>query len=131
MVVLESSFLIDMLRGEKRAVDMFHELEKKESAFFVAAPTVMELWAGTLRSKLPEKEKAGINMLLDTISGLPLDVKGAKRAAEIAFDLSKAGISIQNADIMIAGLVMEKGETLVTNDSDYTRIPGLKVMKYR
>jgi predicted nucleic acid-binding protein len=32
--------------------------------------------------------------------------------------------------VMTAGIALSRGETVVTADSDYARIPGLKVLKY-
>ena len=37
---------------------------------------------------------------------------------------------IETEDVMIAGITMANGETLVTKDADYARIAGLKVLKY-
>ncbi|MEK6838019.1 MAG: PIN domain-containing protein, partial [Nanoarchaeota archaeon] len=83
MAVLESSFLIDILRNYRSAVSLLDELERKGESMFVAAPSVMELWEGALKSKVSEKEKAKVDELLASMNVLSLDSLSAKRAAEI------------------------------------------------
>lgn len=130
MAVLETSFLVDILRNRNNALMILDELESKESSLFITSPTVMELWEGALRSYFSVKEKSKVDNLISSVSILYLDVNSAKRSAEIEFEVSKKGMPIEEMDAMIAGIAMEHGEILVTNDSDYTRIPGLKVLKY-
>ena len=50
MVLLETSFIIDLFQNEPSAVHVFNDIQRKESRIFVAAPTVMELWFGALQS---------------------------------------------------------------------------------
>ena len=130
MAILDTSFLIDILHSKMEAANLLDELERKEPALFVAAPTVMELWEGALQSRLSEKEKARIDGLLATLKVLYLDVRAAKLAAEIDFDLSRKGTPLELRDVMIGAIAMSNGEAVVTKDSDYARIPGLRVLKY-
>ncbi len=130
MVVLDTSFLVDILRNAPRAVELLGEIESKEFTLLVAAPTVMELWEGALHSRAPEKEKTHIDALIASVNVLYLDVRAAKRAAELDFELSAKGASLELRDIMIAAIALANGETVVTKDSDYVRVPGLKVLKY-
>ncbi len=130
MVLLESSFLIDVMRNNKDALDLLAALEQKEQMFYIPTPSIMELWIGALESKLPEQEKAKIEELLASFRSLPLDIESAKRAAEVDSDLSQRGLRIETADVMIAGIALVHGETVVTRDEHYARIPGLRVLKY-
>lgn len=130
MVVLDTSFLVDILRNAPRAIELLGEIEGKEPTLLVAAPTVMELWEGALDSKAPEKEKARIDALLASVNVLYFDVRAAKRAAELDFELSRKGTPLELRDVMIAAIAMANGEAVVTKDSDYVRVPGLKVLKY-
>ena len=61
---------------------------------------------------------------------MPSDEKAAKAAGEIEAQLLSKGTMIQREDAMIAGITIANGETLVTRDSDYAKIPGLRVLKY-
>ena len=131
MVLLETSFIIDLFQNEPSAVHVFNDIQRKESRIFVAAPTVMELWFGALQSKkLSVQEKDKIDTFLADITLLPLGLLEAKRAAEVEVDLMQKGLMIETEDVQIAGIAMTHGETIVTRDEHYARIPGLRVLKY-
>lgn len=131
MVIFDTSFIIDLFRNKPSAITLFKEMQMKESHLSVTAPTVMELWFGALQSKkLSEREKNHIDNFLDSMNVLSFGVLEAKRAAEIEADLMRRGVMIETEDVQIAGIAMAHGETLVTRDEHYTRIPGLRVLKY-
>lgn len=130
MVVLETSFVIDILQSVPAALKLLDELQSRESVIYVTSPTVMELWEGALRSKLSVKEKERVDRLLASVIVLHFDARAAKGAAEFRFELSQAGTPVELRDIMIAAVAMANGETVVTKDSDYARIPGLRILKY-
>jgi len=127
MVVLETTFLIDLLRGKKEAAKLAASLN---DPLFLAAPTVMELWSGALRSRLPEKEKKNVERLLESFETLPLDKNAAKEAGEIEVGLLKKGMLIDLPNIQIAGIVRTHGEKLITRDAHFARIPGLRIEMY-
>lgn len=130
MVCLETTFLIDVLRGKKEVLELKDQLDKTETKMSIAAPSVMELWRGALRSAAVEKEKAKINELIASLVMLQLDEESAKQAGEIEAQLLNKGISMGTEDIMIAGIARANGEKLVTRDSDYAKISGLQLIKY-
>ncbi len=130
MACLETTFLVDLLQGKKDVKELKEEIDRTENAVSVAAPSVMELWTGTLLSKIPAGEKEKINELLLSLTILPLDEKSAKESGEIEAELIKTGMTIETEDIMIAGIARANGETVVTRDPHYARIRGLKVLKY-
>ena len=130
MSCLETTFLIDLLRGKKEVTALKDELERTEKDLAVTTPSIMELWAGTLLAKVPAKEQEEVKMLLQSLTILPLDEAAAKEAAEIEVELRRRGNPIQPEDVMIAGIARSRGEKLVTRDEDYARIPGLRLLKY-
>lgn len=130
MVCLETTFLIDLLKGKPEILELKNEIDKSESSIAVAAPSIVEIWAGASQANLPKKEKAKINSVLSSIAVLPLDEKSAKEAGEIEANLLEQGITIETEDIMIAGISITNGEEILTRDQHYAKIPGLKVRKY-
>ncbi len=129
MACLETTFLIDLLRGSQEIKDLKEELEK-EGLLSVAAPSVMEIWAGAMTANLSQKNKTKINELISSLSVLPLDERSAKEAGEIEAKLLKSGSTIEVEDTMIAAICIVNGEKLVTRDEHYAKILGLKIMKY-
>ena len=130
MTCLETSFLIDLLRGKQEIHALKDELDMTETTLTVAAPSIMELWSGAMLAKVSAAEKEKINALITSLEVIPLDESGAKEAGEIEADLVRRGLSIETEDVMIAGIARVRGEKVVTRDEHYARIPGLKIIKY-
>ena len=129
MACLETTFLIDLLRGSESVKKLKDELDKNE-ALSVAAPSIMEIWLGAIMSKKSEEEKSKINELISSFTILYLDERSAKEAGEIEASLLKENIEIDPEDIMIAGIAKVNGEKLVTRDRHYANITGLRLLKY-
>ncbi len=127
MACLETTFIIDLIKGKSDVRDLKDELDRAET-LFVAAPSIMEIWAGALMFKPKDIEK--IDSFLSAVEILSFDEKSAKEAGEIYAELSKKGLMIQPEDIMIAGIARSRGEKVVTRDNHFTHISGLKVLKY-
>jgi predicted nucleic acid-binding protein len=127
MVVLDTSFLVDVLRDKPHAVSLIDDLESREP-LSVPTPAIIELWEGALKSKIPAQEKRKIDELLAAFRIVDFDLRAAKRAAEVTALLFQ--MPIEPEDAMIAGIALAHGETVVTRDAHFARIPGLKVLKY-
>jgi len=130
MACLETTFLVDLLRGKLEVKSLKDELDRTESELFVAAPSVMELWSGALLSNQPLKEKEKISELIESLVLLPLDAASAKEAGEIEAELLGKGLPVQTEDVMIAAISRVNCKKLVTRDQHFARIPGLRVLKY-
>ncbi|MBI3027223.1 PIN domain-containing protein [Candidatus Woesearchaeota archaeon] len=130
MACLDTTFLVDLLRGKKEISDLKEELSKSEPILAVAAPSIMELWAGACLAKASAAEKEKISELLESLEILNLDEKSAKEAGEIEAGLIGEGQIIETEDVMIAAIAKVHGEKIVTRDSHYTKIHGLNVLKY-
>jgi len=128
MVCLETTFLIDILKGDPGVKDIMNSLER--NILLPASPSVMELWSGALLADLPEKEKEKIGSLLESLAVLPLDEAAAKGAGEIEVSLLKKGEMIDVEDVMIAAIAITNGEKLVSRDPHYARVKNLRLEKY-
>ncbi len=130
MTCLETTFLIDLLRGEKSVSKLKDELDKTETHLSITAPSLMELWVGALLSKTSEKEKEKINSLVSSFTFLAMDEAASREAGEITFELLTTKELLDPIGIMIAGTARSHGEKLVTRDHHYARIQGLRLLKY-
>ena len=131
-MILDTSFIIDLLRGEnpearKKAEELDHLLETKAAV----SVTVMELWRGAFQSIRKEHEKEKIETLLKSLLVYSFDEKGAKKSGEIEADLISEGKIIDLEDIMIGGVALVKNEAILTkNKKHFQRIKGLNVVSY-
>lgn len=130
MACLDTSFLIDLLRGNREVSSLKDEIEASEMRMCIAAPSIMELWSGACRARMSEREKSRLQEFFQSFEVLDLDFVSAKEAGQIENELHKAGTPIQTEDIMIGAIARCANQLLVTRDAHFTRIPGLRVLKY-
>ncbi|MEK6959990.1 MAG: PIN domain-containing protein [Nanoarchaeota archaeon] len=130
MACLDTSFIIDLLKGKKEGRALLDDLEQNEKRITVSAPSVMELWVGAMLCSNNDRAKSKINEFLSSVEILPFDERGAKQAAEIEYTLLKRGTPIETEDVMTAAIALTQGEKVVTHDEHFARIPGLRVVKY-
>lgn len=130
MVCLETSFLVDLFRGEERAVQRMQQLERSSEAITVAAPTVMEIATGAELNEAP-RERGLLREFLDSVTTLPLDKEAALLAGSVNAQLIKAGEMIGEMDILIGVVAAAHGERLLArNLRHFSRIPGLETEGY-
>ena len=127
MTVLDTSFIVDVLRGKRNAPQLATDLEQQER-LFIPTPVLMELWEGTLQSAMKKENQQKVNKLITQYRTLDFDSRAAIIAAEVKNQLRNE--PIETEDIMIAAIALAQGMQVVTNDAHYTRIPGLRVLKY-
>lgn len=131
-MILDSSFLIDLLRGKEEGVKQ--KARFLDQQFIVKAVTsisVMELWRGALKKDVSEEEKQRIKALVSSYTLYSFDEEAALHAAAIESDLSKSGEMIDMEDIMIAGIAKAKKESILTrNQKHFQKIKELQVETY-
>jgi predicted nucleic acid-binding protein len=120
---LDTSIIIDYLRGKKDTVDLINGLKGKLVSSYVC---LSELYEGIFRSK----DKNVESTILQFFSGLSktygLNQKIAKEFGYLRKNLKQRGEIIEDLDIMIAATCIVYGLTLVTlNKKHFSRIKGL------
>ena len=135
MVCLDTSFLIDILKGNQKVEELEHELEDNNKDINITSLSIMELIKGIkLRENLPyvkETEKEKINDILSNFNILGFDKNSAILAGEIEADLINKGEIIDIEDIMIAAITINNDEILLTrNRKHFEKIKGLKIESY-
>ena len=129
-MILDSTFLIDVLRGSGDVADEIEELDAHGTPF-VSAVTVMELWEGVNLADADESERAAVGELLTEITELPFDRECAMRAGKINSALVAAGEPIDETDVMIAATALVNEHPVITRNVDhFGRIDGLEVETY-
>ena len=117
MACLETTFLVDLLRGKSGVRGIMEELDEHEEILAVTTPSIMELWLGACIADASKNEKDKINELIKSLEILPLDEESAKEAGEIEAELTRKRQTIETEDIMIAAIAKVNGEKIVTRDS--------------
>lgn len=131
MVCLDTSFIIDVLRGDQHARKVMDEIIADNDTTSIATPTLMELQTSIALNRKGYKEEQIIDKIIASSVILPLDHELAVRAGQIEAELIHSGEMIPPVDIMIAAIALQQNETILTrNSKHFARIPGLEVMTY-
>jgi tRNA(fMet)-specific endonuclease VapC len=126
MFALETNTVSYFYKGLGRVRDKLLAAAPSE----VAIPSVVlfELEVGFSQAGQSSKRGAQLDTLLDAVMVLPLDLAAAKKAAEVARTLRRAGTPIGPMDTLIAGIALRYGATLVThNTGEFRRVRGLSL----
>ena len=116
-MILDTSFLIDVLKGDFAAVNLAKKIESEPLR--ISAISVFELFV-----KRDEK-------LVESIDVVAIDRVIEKKAAIIQRNLSKNGEIIDNEDCLIAATSIILGEILITrNARHFQRIKELQFVSY-
>ncbi len=131
-VALDSSFLVDLIRGSAPALEKLREIEESGELPSIPAPALYELAAGALIRKGRSTARR-VEGLLSRCPCLPLDRESAVRAAEVRAELAGLGREKPHVDVLIAGIALRNSVALVTRDRDFRAIAqatGLELSLY-
>lgn len=130
-MLADTSFLIDLMVGDKAAVEKAREIEAKGTPLIVSAPTVFELYVGISLSRKAEEGKARILVVLESLPFLPLDVESSKAGGRIYGEKKRMGSTVDPEDAMVAGIARVHGEKVLTrNLKHFQGIEGVNVESY-
>jgi len=131
MACLDTTFLVDLIRGEKKVLDTLEKLEKSEENISISSISVMELVMGASISNNASIENDKIMKLLESLIILNFDKDCAILAGEIQASLRKSGNLIDLEDIMIGATAVNQNEILITkNKRHFEKIRNLEIETY-
>lgn len=131
MVCLDTSFIIDILRGNEEVIKKKQELDESGEMIHVPAPVIVELIGGAHLKGKKQREIEEIKNFLSTTIVLPLNKESAILAGEIFSSLMGSGEIMGSEDVMIAAISIQNNETLVTrNQKHFGRIKQLTIEPY-
>ena len=112
--LLDTTALIDFLRGDKHTITLLEVL--KEKAHLAACPiTVAEVFSGTREKELPIAEQ-----FLSSLKFYPLDYEASRLAGRWRYTYARKGITLGLFDTLIAAVALRNNLALVTaNDKHY------------
>ncbi len=124
-VILDTSFLIELKRGNKKAVEALEERKEECEDIIVSMLTVYELLVGAnyvWKKHGNAKEMMIINDMLKSLTIVPVDLDVVKRASSVKAELILRGMDVPDLDILIA--CSSDGEIL-TFDKDFNLLKEL------
>ncbi|BAZ81437.1 type II toxin-antitoxin system VapC family toxin [Sphaerospermopsis kisseleviana CS-549] len=125
--LLDTNIVSAILKENPKANNRLKMLNRQNEQVFISAMTYYEIERGLLAVKAVRKLSDFENWVKKYQVLLLDDMAIFKKASEIYADLKQRGLPIQDADIFIAATAIIHDLTLVSHDSDLSRITGLKL----
>ncbi len=130
MKVLDSTFLIDLLRGKKEALRFLEEEQSRD--LYTTQINMYEVIRGLFRAHYSQATFQKILAVFADISILPFDEKATIQSASISAAMLNKGTPLSDGDCITAGIALSRHiNTIVTlNTKDFEKIPGIVVEEY-
>jgi predicted nucleic acid-binding protein len=128
MIVIDTSVLIDALHRKQAALRKIRQLEETGETLCTTQINVLELYKGVYS---PSKSEAGlkkVKMLLDAFVILSIDEDAYEMFGELAAELRRRGEAIGDFDELIASIALANEAAILSSDSHFRHVPGLKAL---
>lgn len=130
-MIQDTSFIIDLLRGNDDAEDLLDIIESEPRPQKVSSITILELYEGVARAGTPEQKRREIIDVLESKHVVDADHEVMRKAGKLSGDLINAGQQIEREDCIIAATGLLHDEPVVTRNTDhFERIDDLDVRSY-
>lgn len=130
MIVLDTSFIVDLLRGRESAREMLSRLDGGNESVCTTSINVLELYRGVFLSKRVDENLRILIALLDQLLVLDLNEDAYEIFGAISALLRASGEPVGDLDEAIAAIALAYDATIVSRDQHFQRVPGLKVVAY-
>jgi len=129
-VLLDTSFLIDLMNGDDDAIAKARELEANLVQQRLSAMTLFELQYGVARSDQSETERERVENVLASKPIHPADTAVMRKAGRLAGQLANEGNTVADGDVIIGATAEIVDEPVLTrNVTDFERL-GVEVETY-
>lgn len=126
--ILDSGIVTDLINRRNGVDEKATKAFKHGGRLGVGTPVLGELLAGLHNSSSRKKNLPRLERALANLALWPFDEGAARQYGEIAGDLRRRGIAIQQIDMQIAAIAFALGKcVVVSKDEDFREIKGLTV----
>ncbi|MFB2834012.1 type II toxin-antitoxin system VapC family toxin [Floridanema evergladense] len=125
--LFDTNIVSGIVNREQKISVKFGKLKLQGEDLFISCITYYEIKRGLLAVSATRKLTTFNEFCQDMTILLLDELEIIEAAAEIHTDLTKRGMPLPDADILIAATAITRGLILVSNDSDMLRIPGITI----
>ncbi|MBI4150318.1 type II toxin-antitoxin system VapC family toxin [Candidatus Woesearchaeota archaeon] len=130
-MILDSDFLIAILRNEAAAIKKLERLEKEQKPLSTTTINAFELLKGAQLSAKKEENLKLVGELLNSLDILSFDFHASRIAAMLTQHLQQNGKTIDVMDIFIGSICVFHDESIITkNVRHFQNIPGLSIEEW-
>src|SRR6056297_3446601 len=109
-MLFDTTFLIDLMRGDESAVKQMRELEAQFVRQRISAMTLFELYHGIARSDQSGDERKTVESVLETKPVQPADTAVMRRAGHVSGELENDGTPVADGDVIIGATALTVDE---------------------
>jgi predicted nucleic acid-binding protein len=129
-VILDTSFLIDLMSGDEGAVRKAREIENELVQQRLSSMTLFELYYGVARATESESERETVEKVLASKPIYPADTAVMRKAGRLSGELQNDGTPVGDGDVIIGATAAVVEEPVLTrNVGDFDRL-GVDVETY-
>ena len=128
MIVIDTSVLIDALHRKQAALRKILKLEETGETLCTTQINVLELYKGVYSPIRSERGLQKVKKLLDAFVILSIDEDVYDMFGELSSELRRRGEAIGDFDELIASIALANGAVIVSGDTHFRRVPGLKAV---
>jgi hypothetical protein len=121
-VLLDATVVVDFLRSRRETVDRMQQLRDADDVVYTCAVVVEE----TVRGLRPSEEERA-RSLFAGLRDVPLGTREGWRAGEWRREFAKRGVTLSQADCLIAAAALTIGARLATANVKDFPMEGLTV----
>lgn len=130
-MLLDTSFLIDLMRGNPDAVKKAEELERDMVQQRLSSITIFELYYGVARSVNSTREKERIREVIGSKPTHPANVTIMQQAGRMSGELANEGTPIDDADVIVGTTASVLDEPVLTRNVDhFERLVHISIETY-
>lgn len=125
-ISLDTNIVIRLFKNDPDVTKMLANL----STIYLPTPVIAELLFAARNSARSEENLIAYNEFIDTCNVLNITRETANHYSTIRLDLKQKGSPVPENDLWIASICIEQNFPLVTGDSHFNNIDGLKVIRW-
>jgi predicted nucleic acid-binding protein len=129
-MLLDTDFLIDLLRKNPQALERLEEFIKKPTDLYITHVTLWELYQGVYKSLKPEENLKKTEELVEFFEILPFTQSVDRRFGALVNELSKHGTPIGVMDTLIASIALENTFEIVTKNRKHFEKTGVQITEW-
>lgn len=122
-MLLDTTFLIDLMDGDEGAVETARELERDLVQQRLSAMTLFELYYGIARASDSDTERETVEDVLASKPVHPADTAVMRKAGRLSGELQTDGTAVGDGDVVIGATASVVEEPVLTrNVEDFGRL---------
>ena len=129
MPLADTSFIVDLMRKDRGALQRYAGFEKQKIALSTSAITAMELFKGAYVSG-NSSSLFKVRTILELFTLIPVDETIYEAFGRISAGLFIQGSPIGDFDEVIAAIALCNDGEIITRDRHFEKIPHLRVIGY-